>query len=105
MNVDVLDGDALLALPAVSLQRFDLRRRGSCQLVEGALCAVLLRDVFDMGEPARKGHDGVMNRSHLSGEHGLDLVARLDPFDDCEREVDAALVRLSALRRGIAELR
>ena len=71
---DVFDPDRLLAAAPVALERLDLRREGPRKLVEDALRTVLLRDIFGMGEPPRKGHGRDMNGRHLCREHGLHLV-------------------------------
>ena len=44
----MLDRDLLLSTSSVTLQRLELRRKGSIELVEGALRAVLLIDGFSM---------------------------------------------------------
>jgi hypothetical protein len=53
-DVDVLDGHLLLALRAIFLQGRHLRGERPCQLIEGPLGAVLLRDILDVrGRAAR----------------------------------------------------
>ena len=63
---DMLHSDSLLAGAAVSLQRFDLGCERPRQFVEGPLRAVLLRDGVRVVEAARKGHDRIVCRRHLS---------------------------------------
>jgi hypothetical protein len=66
-----------------------LRRERPRELVEGALRAVLLWDVIDMGEAARERHARHMHRRHLRREHCLELIARLDSLDDREHEISS----------------
>src|SRR5438132_535467 len=50
---DVLDPDGLIASAPVSFERLYLRRERPGELVESAFRAVLLRDIFHIGEPTR----------------------------------------------------
>ena len=61
----VLNDDTLLAAGPVSSKRFDLSRKSPGQFVEGALGAVLLRNVLDVIETTREGHHRVVNGGHL----------------------------------------
>jgi hypothetical protein len=49
-------------------------------------------------------HRCIVNGGHLSPEHRLNLIARLDPLDDCEHEIRPAFVRDRTLRSDIDEL-
>ena len=95
-DVDMLDGHLLLAAASVSLERLDLSREGARELVEGVLGAVLLRDILDAGEASGESHRGHVHRRHLSAEHRLDLIARLDPLDDREHKIRAKFSIYSA---------
>ena len=101
---DVLHADGLLASGSVSLERLDLRRKGAGELIEGALRAVLLRDVVHMSEPAREGHGRVVNSGHLSREHRLHLVPRLYALDHREQEIEPTVIHGPTFCRGIGEL-
>jgi hypothetical protein len=48
-----------------------------------------------MRQTASERHARGVNRSHLGGQHGFDLVARLDPFDD--RSQQPLLLLLASL--------
>lgn len=53
---DVLHYNFLLAGTAVTLECFDLRRKGPRQFVQRSLGAVLLGNIFDMGQAPDKRH-------------------------------------------------
>jgi len=61
---------------------------GVASLVEGALGRVWA---------ASEGHSRVVNIGQLRGEHGLDLIARLDPRDEGEHGIRLAFVRARTL--------
>jgi hypothetical protein len=65
------------------------------ELVERAPGAVLPLNGFGVGQSFRTGHDRVVNRSHLRGQHDLDLIPRLDPFVHRKHEIEQALVNLT----------
>ena len=65
---DVLDPDGLIASAPVSFERLYLRRERPGELVESAFRAVLLRDIFHIGEPTREFHRRHMNSGHLRGK-------------------------------------
>jgi hypothetical protein len=90
-DVDVLDGHLLLAAASVSLERLDLRRERPRELVEGIRSAVLLRNGLDVRHAAGECHQGHLNRGHLRGKHGLNLVAWLDALNHRQREISPAL--------------
>ena len=94
INCDVLDADGLLASAPVSLEGLHLQREGPREFIEGALCAVLLRDILRRIEPACEGHRRIVSGGHLRSEHGLHLVFRLHALDQCEHEIEPALVTL-----------
>src|ERR1039457_7235005 len=93
---DMLHRDFLLSSGPVTLERLKLRREGSRELVESALRAVLLRDIFHMSKTAREGHSRHMHDGHLRGEHGLHLVPRFHALDHGKHEVQRALVYFGA---------
>jgi hypothetical protein len=74
-------------------------------LFEGIRGAVLLRDIFDVRQAASECHCGHMNGRHLGSEHRLNLITRLNAFDDGEHEIDSVLVRFGALRSSVDQLR
>jgi hypothetical protein len=76
----MLDSHLLLALGAIFLQRRHLGGEGANELIERPLGAVLLRDVLNMRQAAGERHGRHVHRRHLSRQHGLDLIARLDVF-------------------------
>ena len=94
----------LLAAASVSLQCLDLRCERPGELVEGVLGAVLLYDKLDMRQASGERHSRVVDGGHLSPEHRLNLIARLDPLDDCEHKIRPAFVRDRTLRSDIDEL-
>ena len=73
--------------PRAFLQRRNLGGERPREFVEGPFGRILLRNIINMGEAARKRHRSHMYRRHLRSEHRFDLIARLDPFDDCKHEV------------------
>jgi hypothetical protein len=102
-DVDVVNGHLLLAAASVSLERVDLRRERPGELVEGGLGAVLLRDIVDVRQASGERHRGHVDRRHLSAKHRLDLIPRLDPFDDRKHEIQPALRGFGFLA-GVGEL-
>jgi hypothetical protein len=101
---DVLHRDLLLASGSVSLECLYLRCEGPGEFVEGALRAILLRDISRMLEPTRECHGRHMNGGHLRRKHGFHLVFWLYPFDHRQHEIKLALVHFSALCPSIGEL-
>ena len=87
-DVDVLNGHLLLATATVSLQRLHLSCEGARKFVEGIRGAVLLRDILDMRQASSEGHRGIMDGGHLGGEQCFGLIARFDPLDHREHEID-----------------
>ncbi|MEL6980006.1 MAG: hypothetical protein AAGM38_15165 [Pseudomonadota bacterium] len=49
-------------------------------------------------------HDGPMRRDHLRPEHRLDFVARFQPGDRGNHEVEGLLIRRAVLRRRLRDL-
>ena len=78
MDMDVLDGGALLTVAAVTVEGFGQSRLGSREL--GRLFQVLMPTV-EILLPTHRTlvtlHGGVMARDQLRDQHSLDLVARL----------------------------
>jgi hypothetical protein len=87
-DMDVLDRHLLLALRAIFLQSGHLRCEGPGELVVGIRGAILLREIVHMSQAAAERHRRHMNRRHLSSEHRLDLIARLDALNHREHEID-----------------
>src|SRR5262249_43601552 len=76
----MLHGDLLLATGSVALERLHLSCKGPGELVERALGAVLLRDVFYVRKSPRQRHGRHMYGGHLRGQHRLGLIPRLSAF-------------------------
>jgi hypothetical protein len=57
-----------------------------------------------MGKAAGKRHRRHVDGGHLSGEHRLDLIARLDALDDGEHEIDPVFVRGGTMRSCVDKL-
>jgi hypothetical protein len=87
-DIDVLDDHALLAPRSIVLQGRHLRGERARQLIEGPLGGILLLDTVDARQAAGEGHRGHVDSRHLSSEHRLDLIARLDAFNHREHEID-----------------
>ena len=88
MDMDVLDGDALLTLAAVTVEGFGQSRVGSREL--GRLFQVLMPTVESLVPKHRMPvtlHGGVMARDQLRDQHSLDLVARLYANNSGERRL------------------
>jgi hypothetical protein len=101
---DVLDPDGLIASAPVSFERLYLRRERPAELVESAFRAVLLRDIFDIGEPTRECHGRCVNSSHLRRKHGFYLVFWLRAFHHGQHEIELTLVHFSASCPSIGQL-
>src|SRR5258708_29564555 len=101
---DVLDPDGLIASAPVSFERLYLRRERPGELVESAFRAVLLRDIFHIGEPTRESHGRGVNSSHLRRKHGFYLVFWLRAFHHRQHEIDITLVHFSASCPSIGQL-
>jgi hypothetical protein len=88
MDMDVLDGDALLTLAAVTVEGFGQSRVGSREL--GRLFQVLMPTVESLVPKHRMPvtlRGGVMARDQLRDQHSLDLVARLYANNSGERRL------------------
>jgi hypothetical protein len=72
--------------------------------VESAFRAVLLRDVSDTAEPACKCHACDVDGRHLGRKHRLELIPRLNTFDDRQHEIEPALVELLIVTTCVGEL-
>ena len=69
VHCDVLDPNRLIASAPVSLERLHLCCKSPGELIEGALRAILLGDIFHIGEPTRECHGRHVNSGHLRGKH------------------------------------
>src|SRR5260221_494553 len=96
--------DGLIASAPVSFERLYLRRERPAELVESAFRAVLLRDIFDIGEPTRECHGRCVNSSHLRCKHGFYLVFWLRAFHHGQHEIELTLVHFSASCPSIGQL-
>ena len=100
MHVDVLDGDPLLALAAVTVKSLGQRCIGAREFVGlvQALASTFEGLIAKHRAPAAL-HSGVMDRDQLCAQHPLKLVARLHAFHGSDRCVELAIALL-----GIAVL-
>jgi hypothetical protein len=54
-----------------------------------------------MGEPPRVGQHQLVNSRHPGRQHRLELIPRLNAFDDRKHEVERALVSHATFRTHI----
>jgi hypothetical protein len=87
--------------PVVERSSFGLATGSTSPSTVGA---ILLRDILDTRQASGERHCCVVDGGHLGGEHRLNLIARLDPLDDGEHEIDPVLVRFGAVRSSVDEL-
>src|SRR5262245_26854404 len=104
MQLDLCHGHHLLALAAIALERLHLCGEGACELSEGALGALLLRDILPVDEATCERHGRHMNGGHLTCEHRFDLVFWFYAFGHGEDEIERLPVELSAACRDVLEL-
>ena len=78
-DVDMLNRHLLLAAASVSLERLNLSGERPGELVKSALGGILLCKL-DMRQASGERHRRVVDGGHLSPEHRLNLIARLDPL-------------------------
>ena len=93
----VFDPDGLITSAPVSFERLYLRRERPGELIEGALCTILLLNGFHMRKPTRECHGRRVNGGHLCPEQGFHLVPRLHTFDHREHEIQCPAIHFSAL--------
>ena len=100
VDVDVLDGDLLLALAAMAVQGFEQRGVGAGEPVRlvQVLAAALERLLAEHGAPVAF-HRGVVAGEELGGNHPLKLVLRADADQGSHR--GAVLPVVSSLRRSV----
>jgi hypothetical protein len=100
VDVDVLDGDLLLAVAPVPVQGLKQGGVGAAKFVRlgQALAPALDRLLADHGAPVAF-HRGSMAREELSGQHAFQLVAGLDPDQAGQRGplVPVFLIRVSVV--------
>jgi hypothetical protein len=85
MDVDVLDRDALLPLPAVMVEGFGQSRVSSGELVRlGQVLASSFEGLIANHRTPVALHGGTMARDQLHDQHSVEPVARFDPDHDCE---------------------
>ena len=101
MDVDVLDGDALLTLAAVTVEGFGQSRVGPAKLI----CLVQVLAPTFKGLLAKHRtpvalHGGVMGRDQLADQHSLELVARFHADHGGERRLPQLrlLIRVAGLQ-------
>src|SRR6266852_2455306 len=100
----MLHRDLLLAASSVALERFHLRSKRSREFGERALRTVLLPNVLNMREAARECHARHVHSSHLACEHRLNLISRLNAFDDRKHEINSRRVEFAAMGTGVTDL-
>ena len=88
VDVHVLDGNFLLALPAIALQCLGLGREGSQKFHSEISVALLLRYRVRALQTAQRTRRSEMRRDHLDCQHRLDFVVGADPMNRREYSVD-----------------
>ena len=91
VDVHVLDGNFLLALPSIALQCLGLGREGSQKFHSEISVAVLLGYHVRALQTAQRACRSEMRRNHLDCQHPLDFVIRPDPMNRREYSVDVLL--------------
>ena len=79
VDVHVLDGNFLLALPSIALQYLGLGRESSQQFHSEISVAVLLGYHVRPLQTAQRTCRSEMHRNHLDCQHRFDFVVRPDP--------------------------
>jgi hypothetical protein len=80
----------------VAFERLHLRRKRAIEFIESAFRAVLLGNVVYMGEAAGECHARHVDGRHLGRKHCLELIPRLNSFDDGQHEIEPVLVEVPA---------
>jgi len=83
----VLDGNFLLPLPSIALQRLGLSRERSQKFHREISVAVLLGYRVRPLQTAKRTCRSKMRRNHLDGQHRLDFVVGADPMNRREYSV------------------
>jgi hypothetical protein len=91
VNVHVLDGNFLLALPSIALQCIGLGREGSQKFHSEISVAVLLGYRVRSLQAAQRACRSEMRRNHLDCQPCLDFVVGADPMNRREYSVDVLL--------------
>jgi hypothetical protein len=91
VNVHVLDGNLLLPLPSIALQRLGLGREGSQKFHGQISVAVLLGYHVRPLQTAQGACRSKVRGNHLDCQHRLDFVVRPDPMNRREYSVDVLL--------------
>jgi hypothetical protein len=76
----------------------------SHELIESPFRTVLLGNGFNFGEAAGECHARHVDGRHLGRKHCLELIPRLNTFDDGQHEIEPVLVEVPALPTCIGEL-
>ena len=87
----MLDGNFLLALPAIALQCLGLGREGSQKFHSEISVAVLLGYHVRPLQTAQRPCRSEMRRNHLDCQHRLDFVVGANPMYRREYSVDVLL--------------
>src|SRR5215469_9800656 len=93
MDINVLDGDALLTLAAVSVEGLGQSREGAGEFVRlvQVLAPTFEGLLTDHRAPVAL-YGGVMTRDRLPDQHSFERIARLHAHHGGERCIDLALI-------------
>jgi hypothetical protein len=91
VDVHVLDGNFLLPLPSIALQRLGLGCESSQKFHSEISVAVLLGYHVRALQTAQRACRSEMRRNHLDCQHCLDFVVRPDPMNRREYSIDVFL--------------
>ena len=88
----------------VTSECLHLHRKRAGELIERAFRTVHLANLFLMGQATREGHGRYVDHRHLGRKHGLELIPRLNTFDDGQHEIEPALVDVLTVPICVDEL-
>jgi hypothetical protein len=77
-------------------------RKRAGELIESPFRAVLLGNVVYTGEAAGECHARHVDGRHLGRKHCLELIPRLNTFDDGQHEIEPVLVEVPAVPTCVA---
>ena len=75
-----------------------------CALLESPFRTVLLGNGFNFGEAAGECHARHVDGRHLGRKHCLELIPRLNTFDDRQHEIEPVLVDVLTASTCVGEL-
>src|SRR6266480_3216889 len=100
----MLQCDRLLGATPVTVECLHLHRKRAGEFIESAYRAVLLGNVIYMGEAAGECHARHVDGRHLGRKHCLELIPRLNTFDDRQPEIELVLVDVLTVSTCVGEL-